>query len=100
MLFISGDFQNQEIPREKRYLLKYFTTNTQSTFLKYFLIFGSFEHFTDHTGIYCQPRYMKIMVKALERIEMAHAKAKSEMNLDMLTQIETGKFSISSLPKL
>lgn len=97
-LFISGEFETFELPKDKRYLANYFRTKTQSTFLRYLLMFGSCQHFTDHTGIYCQPRYMKIMMKALQTIEAAHAKAKSEMDLEMLASIETGKFSITSLP--
>lgn len=98
ILFISGDFETFEVPKDKKYLLNYFRTKTQSAFLRYFLMFGSYDHFVDHTGIYCQPRYMKIMLKALNVLESAHAKAKGDMDLEMLADIETGKFSITSLP--
>lgn len=99
-LFIAGDFDQYEIPKGKRYLLNYFTTKIQRSFLKYVLMFGNYSNFVDHTGIYCQERYLKIMDKALRQIQDAHAKAKSEINIEDLAKIEDGKFSISSMPKV
>lgn len=100
ILFIAGEFESYEIPKEKKYLLKYFTTDIQKYFLKYIFLFGNYKNFVDHTGIYCQERYMKIMWNALQKLQEAHAKAKKEMDFDFLVKIETGKFSISSLPKV
>lgn len=99
-IFIAGNFENYEFPREKKYLLKYFTTNIQISFLRYIFLFGNYRNFVDHTGIYCQERYMKIMWNALHKLQEAHAKAKKELDFDFLVKIENGKFSITSLPKV
>jgi len=99
-LFIAGDFESFQIPKEKKYLLKYFTTNIQISFLRYVFLFGNFKNFVDHTGIYCQERYLKIMWNALQKLQEAHAKAKKDMDFEFLVKIENGKFSISSLPKV
>lgn len=97
--FISGDFFNFNIPKEKRYLLKYFKTEIQRQFVSYVLIFKTYDNFVDHTGIFCKKRYMQFLFSQLNRIEEAHSKAKKEMNLEFLSEIESGNFSLNSFPK-
>jgi len=99
-IFISGDFDRFEVPKTKKYLLKYFKTKVQKAFLRYILMLGNYNNFVDHTGMYCQIRYLKIMDNAINKLELAHAKAKSDMDLDFLSKIESGKYSITSLPKV
>ena len=92
--FISGDFFEYQIPKDKRYLKKYFTTEIQEKFISYLLIFGHYENFVDHTGIFCKKRYMQQLYSNFIEIQNAHSKAKKDMNLELLSKIEDGNFSI------
>lgn len=92
LIFISGDFFDFEIPKEKNYLFKYFRKDIQQKFIKYFFAFGDFENFVDHTGLYCQRRWLKILYKKLLKLESAHKIAKSNIDLNTLIRIEAGKY--------
>lgn len=89
LIFLSGDFTY--LPKEKKYLTKYFKTKIQRAFLSYFLLFGDYENFVDHTGLYCQMRYLKILHFRLLKIELAHKNAKRDVDLTSLALIESGK---------
>lgn len=88
-MFLAGDFAF--IPKDKKYLTKYFKTDVQRTFLAYFILFGTYDNFVDHTGLYCQRRYLKILHDKMLRIEEAHRIAKQNLDLDILAKIESGK---------
>ncbi len=60
-------------------------------FLSYFISFGTYDNFVDHTGLYCQKRYMKILLDELIAIETAHKIAKQNLDLAKLVKIENGK---------
>jgi len=89
LIFLAGDFSF--VPKGKRYLLKYFKTKIQRAFLSYFFIFGEYTNFVDHTGFYCQKRYMKMLHERLLSIEVAHKIAKQNVDLSNLALIESGK---------
>lgn len=90
--FLSREFEIREIPKEKKYLLKYFRKDVQQSFLKYFFIFGDYKNFVDHTGLYCQPRWLKILHKKLIDLEAIHSSAKEKFDLELLSKIESGKY--------
>ena len=85
-----------EIPKEKRYLLKYFRSDLQDAFLRYYLLFGSYEFFAEHTGMACAARGLKYLEKKIILLEEEHAKAKADLNFEELTRIETGKFPLKN----
>lgn len=82
------------MPREKLYLLKYFDTPIQEAFIKYFLLFGDYKNFVDHTGLYCQMRWLKLLKKKYDILEAMRKKARDEIDLFLISQIETGKYKI------
>ena len=90
--FLAREFEHSEISKEKKYLLKYFRKEVQQSFLKYFFIFGNYDNFVDHTGHYCLLRWLKILHKKLIDLESVHTLAKQNMDLELLTKIESGKF--------
>ena len=90
--FVSGEFFDFQIPKDKKYLMKYFTTEIQQQFVSYLLMFGGYDNFVDHTGIFCKKRYMQHMFAQFTKIQEAHYKAKKEMNLELLSDIESGNF--------
>ena len=99
MEFISGRFFDYEIPKEKRYLKKYFQTELQEAFLRYFLIFGQYRNFKSHTGHHCNPRMLFKLRKKLEILEIAYNEAKVSLTEDGMRTvqlIETGKFPLTN----
>ena len=90
--FISGRFLEDPLPKEKTWLLKYFRREREQQFVKYFLIFNNYWHFVDQTGYYFCIKNLNLLVKKLKNLMAAHAKAKSDMDLELLAKIETGKY--------
>jgi hypothetical protein len=92
--FISGKFFGYDVPKNKRYLLKYFTTDLQIAFLRYYLVFGNAANFVDHTGYYCNKWLVPKLAKRYRTLVEAHKAAKAdftEEGLETLAAIEDGK---------
>lgn len=93
--FISAKYADYEIPKEKRFLLKYFTSDLQVAFLKYYLCFGDWKLFSQHTGFYCTHRILYRFVDRYEKLIKAHDEAKSTLSEECMEQlliIEQGNF--------
>ena len=97
-MFISGDFFEQALPRDKEYLLKYFASRLQRQFIRYFLSFKSPRNFTDHTGFRVLPLWLRKLRKKVNILEAAHAKAKADPDLERgmktLAKIEGGVYRV------
>ncbi|MHA1948707.1 MAG: hypothetical protein ACW99G_03075 [Candidatus Thorarchaeota archaeon] len=94
LAFISGDFFDRDIPKDRKYMLPYFDTEVQFQFLRYYLTFNSSIHFVNHTGYYISRRWRKRLRKRFLRVENAWAEANAlalEGDFDMLTKITDGK---------
>jgi hypothetical protein len=92
---ISGNFFDPSLSDDKKYLLFYFKRGIQRQFLFYYLEFGSFTYFAEHTGWWCSYRWLKKLKNKFIWLEEAYKKAKSEIseeNLEVLAQLETGKY--------
>ena len=89
--FIGGVFFGYDIPKERLYLFRYFKTDIEKAFLRYYYCFGEFEFFTEHTGWFCQKRWLRLLLKKHDRIVELHDKAKKEMDFTLLARIESGK---------
>lgn len=99
---ISGEFFEYEIPKEKKYLLKYFTGKLQVAFLRYYLVFGNVRNFTDHTGYSCSNGLLFRFLKRFRGLTNLYEKSKSNLSEDglkTLSLIESGKFNLSKLKK-
>lgn len=97
LALISGKFFETEVPKDKLFLLKYFTTKIQLAFLRYYLVFGSVANFVDHTGVYCQLRYLLIQERRYHKLLELRQEAKLAMDFDRLWKIENGKQKVSDL---
>ena len=96
--FISGCFFDYEIPKDKRYLLKYFKTGLQLAFLRYYLVFGEHRNFKNHTGHYCNPRMLFRLKNKFKTLENAHKEAKASLTEDgmrTVQRIEMGQFVLT-----
>ncbi len=101
--FISGNFLTLQIPKEKRYLLKYFRNDLQRSFLKYYLVFGEFTNFTNHTGYYCTERLLFRLKARYLKLITIYDKAKkslSEKGMEILNLMEHGKIPLTKLKKM
>ncbi len=93
-IFLAGLFFDYDIPREKMFLLKYFRSSLENQFVKYYLCLGEIDNFVDHTGCFCQMKWLKILKKRIDGLLAAHDKYKQEGDLDTLYKIENGKFKL------
>lgn len=92
LIWLSKAFESFEIPKEKKYLLKYFKTQIQQAFLRYYFVFGNYTNFRDHTGLDCQMRWLNILYKKLEALEKVRQEARVSMDMTTLAKIEAGKY--------
>lgn len=92
--FLSGEFFEADLPRDKAYLKRYFSTDIQRAFLKYVTIFGDWKNFIEHTGFYCSKRNLQVLHARLKKLEKAHKAAKSSMDFNALESIESGRFRV------
>jgi hypothetical protein len=99
---ISGRFLEMEIPKEKKFLLKYFTGKVQVAFLRFYLVFGTIRNFTNHTGFHCSHTLLKRFRKRYLDITFLYEKSKKEIteeSLRVLNLIESGKLNLAKLKK-
>lgn len=98
LAFISGEFFDYEIPRDKQYLLKYFTTDVQVAFLRYALIFEDVKLFKEHTGYFCSDRLKFRFLSRFRQLTKIHNEAKSiltEESLNTIQLIESGQYPLT-----
>jgi coproporphyrinogen III oxidase len=92
--FIGGVFFEYVLPKEKNFLFKYFRTDIEKAFLRYYYCFGEYDHFSDHTGHRCQKRWLRLLRQRHDALVEAHAAAKQEADFDLLALIESGKYKL------
>lgn len=92
LAFIAGSFFNFEIPFDKNYLFRYFRTPLEKQFLRYYFCFGEIDLFVEHTGCYCQKRWLKILKKRLDKVLATHENLKSNFEIEKLMELEKGKY--------
>ena len=92
--FFVSDFMKMPVPKEERWMTRYFKTRTKKLFLKYFLAFGSATRFCQHSGEVCTKRYVKKMKMQFLKIRNLHDKAKTDFDLEFLSKIKVGKIKL------
>jgi hypothetical protein len=97
--FFAGNFFEQEIPKDKAFLKKYFKSESQRAFLKYYLVFGDYSCFTAHTGQAANHSYLFKQEVKLKHLLEVHKQAKSNMDFDLVWKIESGKYKYKYNPK-
>jgi len=92
--FLARKWETVELPKEKRYLLRYFDTPIQTAFLKYVHIFDDYSNFVDHTGLPCSSRWLVILYNRLQILQTLHREARANMDMTALAHIESGKYKL------
>lgn len=90
---IGGKFFDHDVPREKKYLLKYFKTPMHVMFVKYYLIFNDSINFVHHTGYYHSDRNLKRLKNKIEHIMNLYENAKKQLteeSMELIANIENG----------
>jgi hypothetical protein len=94
MNFIS-DFMDRPVDREFSWMTCYFKSGACADFLKYFSVFRTISHFSEHVGRPCSLRWANRMKSRFVRLEAARAKARADLDFELLADIETGKFKLN-----
>ena len=91
---LSGTFFDLELPKERLYLFKYFDTEIQLQFLRYYYTFGSCERFMEHKGLFCTKRWLRDLKNKYDKLILVYDEAKKNMDFTLLAEIQSGKFKI------
>jgi hypothetical protein len=92
-------FLTEELPKEKKFLLKYFKGESQEKFLRYLIFFGDYKNFNDHTGIVCEEKWLKKLFSKYIDLMYVHDILKKEMDIERLSAVDSGKIKIYSKRK-
>jgi len=98
--FISGRFFEFQIPKDKRYLLKYFKGKLQVAFLRYYMVFSNSKNFIEHTGYKCDKSLLSRLEKRYRNLTKFYdynKKSFTEEGLKNISLIESGKFKLVKL---
>jgi hypothetical protein len=93
--FLAGMYMDYTLPAEKVYILKYFRSELEQAFVRYYNMFGEIDLFIEHTGFYCQFRWVRILKKRFDKIVNAHTICKKNFELQELSKIEAGDFKVT-----
>ena len=95
-LFLGNNYLFEEIPKEKRFLLKYFKGEIQQKYIRYILFFGDDKNFMDHTGIKCTKIWLKKLENKYKDLVYLHGLVKSSADLETLSKLESGELKVFS----
>ena len=95
--FISAKFFEDNIPKDKKYLKKYFTTKLQKVFLNFFLLDGNLLLFNEQTGFDCTKRFLFLQKRRYKKIVEMRENAKKNLDLALLEKIERGKINTTGI---
>jgi hypothetical protein len=94
-LLISGKFLEEDVlPKNRRWLYRYFDTDVQKQFVRYYLTFGRVDRFTDHTGHHISDRWTRKLVERVKRLESAHVQARADTDIEKVAQLESGQYPL------
>ena len=91
---VSGNFFDLELPKDLQYLYKYFPTEIQMAFLRYYYTFREGSRFVEHTGYFCTKRWINDLASKYEKLILTYYEAKKNMDFTLLSNIQSGKFKI------
>jgi len=97
--FLAGAFFDCQLPSDKMFLFKYFKSDLEKQFLKYYFCFQEIDCFSAHTGLVCQTRWARILEKRFKLLNFCHNFFKKNFELDKLARMETGEMKLGEIKK-
>lgn len=95
---IGGEFLDPaSLPKNKRYLYHYFSTEPQKQFVRYYLAFHRVDFFVAHTGYSASQSWLKKLASRLDRLEANLAAARVAGDFELVAQIESGKYPLPGI---
>ena len=94
---MAGEFFEFVLQKNKQYLYKYFKTDVQKVFLHYFVLFGNYTRFVEHSGYFVTRRYLRRLKNKFLRLEVMYEKAKASGDIEMVSKLESGKLKIKNI---
>lgn len=94
LIFIGEQWEFFEVPKDKKWMFKYFDTPIQEDYLKYYLLFGNAKNFNNHTGVRCRKHWLAKIEKKRAFLENLHKEAKKSKDMSALAFIESGQYKI------
>ncbi len=95
--FVAGNFVDYDVPKDRRFLLKYFKSDLQIAFVKYYLFFGEYLLFRQHTGHFCSRRILYRFLDRVHALVDAYERAKadlSEVGMETVLALEKGEYRV------
>ena len=92
LAFISGQFFDYVLPKDKMYLYKYFTSDSDRQFVRYFLLFKEVSNFVDRTGFYISKPWLRRLKSKFTALENAYEVARKTGDFELIGQIELGNY--------
>lgn len=89
---ISQRWLDENLPTDKEYYLRYFKTKPQEVFLRYYFVFRRYLYFTDHTGVFLAPRYIRQLRKKFRILDEAHERMLVEPDLEKRLELQERLF--------
>lgn len=93
-VLVGGEFLDALLPKDKQWLWRYFDTDLSRAFVAYYLTFGNYVHFVEHTGYFCTYRWRKKLKKKLVALLDAHKAAKESGDFELYAEIEMGNYKV------
>lgn len=90
--FISGRFFDLNLPKDKLYLFKYFDTQIQRQFVRYYYLFGNTTKFSQHTGYKSTERWLRMLKNKYNFLERSREEARKDLDLEKVSEIESGSY--------
>lgn len=91
---MSNNYLYQELPKDKKFLLKYFKGDLQNSYVRYVVFFGSHNNFMDHTGIKITESWLKKLESKYKDLIYLHSLSKSLSNFALLSELESGDLKL------
>ena len=97
--FLNNEFGDGCIPKEHKFLYKYFKNKPQRKFLEYCYIMKEtyLNCFQDHTGVKMSVSFAWKLAQRYNKLMEIHKKAKENFDFELLKKIERGKLFIKDV---
>jgi hypothetical protein len=90
------NFEDYELPKNREFLRKYFLGKSE-VYLLYSMCHGNDNEFVNNTGINISPFWIRTLRHRLERLIYIRDYASNNLDIEMLSKVESGKMKISDI---